>query len=97
MDKLVLIGRGGNCHSCIDVIESSTQFSFSGILDLPHLKGTSILGFPVIGNDVFLGNCVTIINKEQICNQMIFAASTLVNKSLGVIGACAGNLYRKIK
>lgn len=50
-EKLILIGGGGHCKSCIEVIELENKFDIYGIIELPHLKDTDILGYPVIGND----------------------------------------------
>jgi len=50
-DSLVLIGGGGHCKSCIDVIESEGRFKIAGILDVPGRKGEVIAGYPVIGID----------------------------------------------
>jgi len=50
-ESLVLIGGGGHCKSCIDVIESENRFRIAGILDLPERKGQEISGYPVIGID----------------------------------------------
>jgi sugar O-acyltransferase (sialic acid O-acetyltransferase NeuD family) len=49
--KLILIGGGGHCKSCIDVIEQEGRFEIAGILDIPAKIGTEILGYPVIGSD----------------------------------------------
>lgn len=51
MDRIILIGGGGHCKSCIDVIEQTRQFEIVGIIDLPHLLGSKTLGYEVIGND----------------------------------------------
>ncbi|MDR0678348.1 MAG: hypothetical protein LBF44_02310, partial [Holosporaceae bacterium] len=51
MKGLILIGGGGHCRSCIDVIERHGEFRIIGILD-NHLKiGTSILDYEIVGND----------------------------------------------
>jgi sugar O-acyltransferase (sialic acid O-acetyltransferase NeuD family) len=50
-DKLILIGGGGHCKSCIDVIEQEGRFEIAGILDVPEKIGTEVLGYPVIGSD----------------------------------------------
>lgn len=47
--NLVLIGGGGHCKSCIDVIEQSNEYEIKGILD-PNSKG-SLLGYPIINRD----------------------------------------------
>lgn len=49
--KIILIGGGGHCKSCIDVIEAESKFQIEGILDLPEKFGNEILGYKVIGND----------------------------------------------
>jgi sugar O-acyltransferase (sialic acid O-acetyltransferase NeuD family) len=49
--KLILIGGGGHCKSCIDVIEQSGEFEITGVLDQEHLIGQSILGYPFVGSD----------------------------------------------
>ena len=48
-DTLVLIGGGGHCKACIDVIESA-GLGIAGILDKEG-KGKNVLGYPVIGSD----------------------------------------------
>lgn len=48
---IILIGGGGHCISCIDVIESTGKYEIVGILDVPDKVGSSILGYPVIGTD----------------------------------------------
>ena len=51
MRSIVLIGGGGHCVSCIDVIESSSEYEIVGILDSGLEKGSSVLGYPVLGGD----------------------------------------------
>lgn len=50
-DSLILIGGGGHCKSCIDVIEKEDKFTIAGIIDIPERIGESILGYPIIGSD----------------------------------------------
>ena len=49
--EIILVGGGGHCKSCIDVIESDNKYEIKGILDLPSEFGKKVLGYPVIGND----------------------------------------------
>lgn len=49
--NIVLIGGGGHCKSCIEVIESTQDYNIMGILDLPSELGKRVLNYEVIGND----------------------------------------------
>jgi len=49
--KIILVGGGGHCKSCIDVIESENKYTIKGVLDLPSELGKEVLGYTVIGND----------------------------------------------
>lgn len=49
MKKLVLIGGGGHCKSCIEVVESAGEYEIAGILDKENMQ--PVLGYPVIGTD----------------------------------------------
>lgn len=53
LDKknIILIGGGGHCKSCIEVIESTGLYHIKGILDLPQELGKRVLDYEVIGND----------------------------------------------
>jgi sugar O-acyltransferase (sialic acid O-acetyltransferase NeuD family) len=51
MEPIILIGGGGHCISCIDVIEKGGLYKILGILDLPEKVGQKVLGYPVIGTD----------------------------------------------
>ncbi len=49
--KIILIGGGGHCKACIDVIELEGKYNIIGIIDVPEKFGDKILGYKVIGND----------------------------------------------
>jgi len=52
--EILLIGGGGHCHSCIDVIESENVFKIAGIVERPGAganKIKSIMDYPVLGSD----------------------------------------------
>jgi sugar O-acyltransferase (sialic acid O-acetyltransferase NeuD family) len=49
--NIFLIGGGGHCISCIDVIESSGLYAIKGIFDTQENCGKKILGYPIIGTD----------------------------------------------
>lgn len=48
---LVLVGGGGHCRACIDVIAAEGRWRIHGILEAPDRAGTSQDGVPVIGTD----------------------------------------------
>jgi len=48
---IILIGGGGHCISCIDVIELEGKYTIVGILDLPEKVGQKILDYKIIGTD----------------------------------------------
>lgn len=48
---LILIGGGGHCRSCIDVIESSAEYRIAGIIDIHQNVGNLVLGYPIIGTN----------------------------------------------
>jgi len=50
-EKIILIGGGGHCKSCIDVIEQEARFEIEGILDVPEKIGQNVLNYNIIGID----------------------------------------------
>ena len=51
MKKILLIGAGGHCKSCIDVIEKQGIYRIAGIIDKDLMDRTTVLGYPIIGTD----------------------------------------------
>ena len=51
MDKIILIGGGGHCKSCIDVIEQEGRFKIAGIVDVSEKLHQEILGYEIIATD----------------------------------------------
>ena len=51
MDKIILIGGGGHCKSCIDVIEQAETFHIAGIVDVPEKLHQKILDYEIIATD----------------------------------------------
>lgn len=50
-ENIILIGGGGHCKSCIDVIEQGGRFNICGILDLKEKVGQKVLNYPIIASD----------------------------------------------
>ena len=51
MKSLLLVGRGGHCRSCIDVIEAEGKFKIAGIVNQSGGSREQILGYDVLGDD----------------------------------------------
>jgi sugar O-acyltransferase (sialic acid O-acetyltransferase NeuD family) len=50
--NLLLIGGGGHCRSCIDVIEAEAVYGVIGIVESADHGGQGeVLGYPVVGTD----------------------------------------------
>jgi sugar O-acyltransferase (sialic acid O-acetyltransferase NeuD family) len=51
MMNIILIGAGGHCRSCIDVIEHQGQYKIIGLVDANMKVGESVFGYKILGND----------------------------------------------
>ena len=51
MKEILLIGGGGHCKSCIDVIEQQGVYHIAGIIDKSSELGKKVLGYTIIGSD----------------------------------------------
>ena len=51
--SIILIGSGGHCKSCIDIIEQENEYSIAGIID-KNRSTKSVLGYSILGNDADL-------------------------------------------
>ena len=63
MKSLVLVGGGGHCRSCIEVIEACGQFHISGIVQQKPEPNKTLLGYPIVGTD---GNLEKILTKGML-------------------------------
>jgi sugar O-acyltransferase (sialic acid O-acetyltransferase NeuD family) len=50
-EPIILIGGGGHCISCIDVIETHEKYAIAGIIDVKENIGKKVMGYDVIGAD----------------------------------------------
>ncbi len=48
-NSILLIGGGGHCKYCIDVIKQGGKYQIAGVVDLPEKQGQSVLGYAVLG------------------------------------------------
>ena len=51
LPELLLIGGGGHCRSCIDVIEAEGKYKIAGIVNQSGGSREQILGYDVLGDD----------------------------------------------
>lgn len=49
--RILLLGGGGHCASCIEAIESSGEWEIIGIIDTADRLGIKLLGYDVLGTD----------------------------------------------
>ena len=55
-EDLVLIGGGGHCRSCIDVIEMEGRFAIRGIVDEKEALDPTLMDYPLLGREEDLPN-----------------------------------------
>lgn len=71
---LILVGGGGHCKSVIDVAEN-VGYTILGILDMPEMVGTRVLGYPVLGTDddipVYVDKAEFVITVGHIKNNIV--------------------------
>jgi len=58
MKNIYLIGAGGHCKSCIDVIESTKIFNIAGLFDVKQNMGKKVSSYEIIGCDDDIKNFV---------------------------------------
>jgi len=56
--RLILLGGGGHCAACIDVIELENKFDILGIVD--QYSSASVCGYPILGDDKVLPSLLEI-------------------------------------
>ena len=61
-EKIILIGGGGHCNACIDVIELSGHFHIKGIVDVPDKLHQKLLGYEIIATD---DNLPQLVNENE--------------------------------
>ncbi len=76
MNSLILIGAGGHCISCIDVVEREGKYRIAGIVEKNQIKPEKLLGYSYIGTDKMLSSLIkrfkfAIITIGQIKNYTI--------------------------
>lgn len=49
--NIILVGGGGHCKACIDVIEAEDRFKIAGIVDMKKKLHQKVLGYKIIAHD----------------------------------------------
>lgn len=65
-EDIILIGGGGHCRACIDVIERHGGYQIKGIIDRKDKLRQNILGYEVIGTDLDLSMIIKTVKKYLI-------------------------------
>jgi sugar O-acyltransferase (sialic acid O-acetyltransferase NeuD family) len=91
MKKIILIGGGGHCKSCIDVIEQTGRYYILGILDQQERLGSELLGYKYIGTDADIPS-YTDKNVEFLITLGQIKSAVTRKKLFGVIKGAGSNL-----
>lgn len=51
MKDIILVGAGGHCKSCIDVIEQTREYNIIGLIDREEALGTKVLDYEIKWTD----------------------------------------------
>lgn len=78
----MLIGGGGHCKACIDVIESTQQYKIIGILDGKKQPGTTVLGYKVVDSDQNI--------RQQQCQLFVISVGQIKSAAVRI------HLYKNI-
>ena len=49
--SILLIGGGGHCRACVDVLEQEGRFQIAGVVERNGGPREAVLGYPVLGTD----------------------------------------------
>ena len=91
--EIILVGGGGHCKACIDVIELENKFQIKGIIDLPELLGQKVLGYSIIGSDADLPKLAK--NNYAFLITLGFFGKSKIRETLYNIIKTAGSFHRK--
>ena len=63
MKSIILMGNGGHCKSCIDVIENTDEFTIKGIIVKETNYPETFMDYKILGNDQNISN---LFDKEDL-------------------------------
>ena len=79
MKPILLIGGGGHCRSCIDVIEAEGKYKITGIVNQPGGNCEPVLGYEVLGDDEDLPELLKKYHNALITVGQVKSADLRVN------------------
>lgn len=84
-EDIILVGGGGHCKACIDVIEEEGTFNIAGIVDLSEKVGEEVFGYKIIATDDELSELANSYNN------FLITAGQIKNPNLRI------KLFNKLK
>lgn len=78
-EKILLVGGGGHCCSCIDVIEQQGKYEIAGIIDQKDKIGSLLMGYEILGTDDDISRLVSVYKNALITLGQIKSASPRIN------------------
>ena len=78
MKPLLLIGGGGHCRSCCDVIEAEGKYKIAGIIEQAGGNSESVFDYQILGNDNDLSELV------KKCSTALITVGQIKNADLRV-------------
>ena len=78
MKSIILLGNGGHCKSCIDVIENSDEFQIKGIITNEKDFSESFMNYKILGNDAAISSCFDSVDFGLVAVGQIKSASKRV-------------------
>ena len=77
--ELLLIGAGGHCRSCIDLISCIPDFGIAGVVDRDGSDSKEVMGHNVIGTDSMLEVLLEKFNQVHITVGQIKTSKIRIN------------------
>jgi len=67
MRNIVLLGAGGHCKSCIEIIESLERYKIKGIVDKTNKVEEDFMGYKILGSDEELKDLISENDFGLVC------------------------------
>jgi sugar O-acyltransferase (sialic acid O-acetyltransferase NeuD family) len=67
LNNIYLLGGGGHCRSCIDVIEATNSYKIAGIFDNIENQNKTVHGYQQLGNDRDIDLWITSDDSALVC------------------------------